>query len=59
MVIDNLITNLGNQVHVIIVWLYVSNNIGLGDQLMRPVYSGCLHSNYTKYYTGTYFQTFF
>ena len=39
---------IGSQVHVIIVWWYVSNNIRLGHQFMRPVYRGCLYGNYTK-----------
>ena len=39
-VIDKLITNSESQVHVIIVWWYASNNIGLGHQLLRPVYRG-------------------
>ena len=47
-VIDKLINNKGSKVHVIIVWWYVSNNIGLCHQLIRPVFKGCLYGNNTK-----------
>ena len=52
MLIDKIITNQGSQVRVIIVWWYASNNIGLGHSLMRPVFRGCLYSNYTKWFTS-------
>ena len=46
----SIITNLGSQVHAIIFWWFATNDIDLGHWLMRPVYRGCLYSNFTQWF---------